>query len=401
MKVWAFDRNGRPSQSGTGLIVDAGAHRALILTATHVIDGAASIRIDVSRDVHDLRARIERTGPHDLTLLTVDRGGLQPAHFAPPSRQVIEGNLVAVAGYVKNDELIGIAGQAPRILFPGTVSSRPDAGRYFELENVHIEEGLSGGAVFDPQSGDVLGIVTSRTADRRGGFADSAAAVVQPFLAAYRIASARAAVAPPLVPSPVPAAPELAVIGRVRKASPRSLPAAVAPLPALELVQATIAPLRMPPAGVVAWQSAGGDPKRFVVMREGCRTALTIDVQTLQFVVAHQALVTPHHRDSLLGITLQQRAGNGLNCSDVADMEPTDGAYEPTAMSFNGHHVTMRFVYTGDRANQGLFPSDASIDADLDVPNVVATVQFFDRAWNGAMTLPLTPTALAAVSSTW
>jgi len=164
VKVWAFGRNGRPEQSGTGIVVDTNDRRSLVLTASHVVAGAAGIRIDVSRELHDLVAHVERTGPRDLTLLAIDRGGLHAARFAPRSHPVVEGNLVAVAGYVKNDELIGVVGQAPRILFPGTVSSRPDNGLYLELENVHIEEGLSGGAVFDPATGDVLGIVTALVA---------------------------------------------------------------------------------------------------------------------------------------------------------------------------------------------------------------------------------------------
>jgi hypothetical protein len=415
VKVWAFDRSGRPSESGTGVIVDAGPNRALVLTATHVVAGAATIRIDVSRDVHDLVARVERTGPRDLTLLEVERGGLHAAHFAPRSRAVIEGNLVAVAGYVKNDELIGIVGQEPRILFPGTVSSRPDDGRYLELENVHIEEGLSGGAVFDPATGDVLGIITARTTDRRGGFADSGAAVVLPFLAADHIAAAQppaparsvviVSAPPPVVHrapvAPPPAVPApLSVIGQVG-AKPASLPVySLRPEPAVTLA-AQLAFMLPPQNAIVSWQSAGGDPKRFVIVRSGCRIAVTIDVQTLQFVIAHQALVSPHRRGELLSIALQQRAGTNAGCDDANDVEPTDGAYDPTAMSFNGKHVTMRFVYAGDPDNQALFPSDASLDADLDGSSATATLQFFDRDWNGSIAVPLAATRLAAVSSTW
>ena len=223
VKVWAFDRSGRPEQSGTGIVVDTDGKRSLVLTASHVVTGSASIRIDVSRDVHDLIARVERTGPRDLTLLSVEHGNLHAARFAPRSHAVVEGNMVAVAGYVKNDELIGVVGQEPRILFPGTVSSRPDNGMYLELENVHIEEGLSGGAVFDPGTGDVLGVVTSRTSDRRGGFADSGALVVLPFLAANRVASAG--------PPPEGPPPAIKVPARVLAAVPLTA-AARQPAPA-------------------------------------------------------------------------------------------------------------------------------------------------------------------------
>ena len=81
--------------------------------------------------------------------------------------------------------------------------------------------------------------------------------------------------------------------------------------------------------------------------------------------------------------------------------EPADGAYEPTAMSFDGHHVTMRFVYAGDPDNSDRFPTDASLDADLEGDTVSATVQFFAANWTGSIELPLARTALASVSSSW
>ena len=71
--------------------------------------------------------------------------------------------------------------------------------------------------------------------------------------------------------------------------------------------------------------------------------------------------------------------------------DPAEGGYDPTAMSFDGHHVTIRFVYSGDPGN-GRFPSDASLDANLDGDTATATVQFFDRDWSGAIELPLSRT---------
>lgn len=398
VKVWTFDPAGRPLQSGTGIVVDSGDRRSLVLTASHVLAGAASIRIDVSRDLHDLAAHVDRTGPRDLTLLAVERGGLHAARFAPRSQRVVEGNVVAVAGYVKNDELIGIVGQEPRVLFPGTVSSRPDNGLYLELENVHIEEGLSGGAVFDPGTGQILGIVTSRTSDRRGGFADSGTFVVVPFLEANNVAAVDKAPAAPhaaATPHPVTVVEVFA-----QRPSPAATLRAQPQMPQLPPVIVASAPHEYA-GGVVSWQAGTVTPQRFVYTHDGCRVAVTIDIQTLQFVVAHQALVQPRHPGSLLSITLSQRAGANDACADVADAEPAEGAYEPTAMSFNGHHVTMRFVYAGDADDADRFPSDASLDADLDsdVPN--ATVQFFAGNWTGAIELPLARTALATVSSTW
>ncbi len=429
VKVWTFDSAGRPLQSGTGVVVASGEGRSLVLTASHVIAGAATIRIDVSRELHDLAAHLERSGPRDLSLLAVERGGLHAARFAPRSHAVVEGNLVAVAGYVKNDELIGVVGQEPRVLFPGTVSSRPDDGVYLELENVHIEEGLSGGAVFDPGTGQILGIVTSRTSDRRGGFADSGTLVVVPFLQANHVAAVdpppaprsaatprAVALAPPPQPAPSPGpsarpAPPAAIV-RAAAVTARALPTPPTPMPlpapvnrpvpaaTLQAFLAVAAP-HDNGNGIVSWQGDATTPKRFIYTHSGCRVAVTIDIQTLQFVIAHKALVQPHKRGSLLTITLSQRAGANDACQDVPDTEPTDAAYEPTAMAFNGHHVTMRFTFAGDPDVGDQFPSDASLDADLDAESVSATVQFFAPDWTGAITVPLERTAQASISSNW
>jgi hypothetical protein len=323
--------------------------------------------------------------------------------------------VVAVAGYVKNDELIGVAGQEPRVLFPGTVSSRPDDGRYLELENVQIEEGLSGGAVFDPESGEVLGVITSRTSDRRGGFADSGTLVVVPFLDANHIAAvstpAPRVVAQAATPRPLPAQTP-------RPAStptPRPLPSETprpAPVPTLRplpaptpepsvavAVAVSVAPRVQ--TGIASWQGGEVPAKRFVYREGGCALAVTIRVRTLAFVVAHQALVPPQRPGTLLAIAVGQQPAQTAACANVAAVTPVDGAYQPTAMSFDGRHVTMRFVYAGDPANAALFPSDASLDADVGMDDAVATVQFFGAAWAGAIDLPLTRTVLASVSTAW
>ena len=224
-----------------------------------------------------------------------------------------------------------------------------------------------------------------------------------PFLQANAVA---AVAAPPVTPAHVAA---VALVAPVPVPLPLPLPRLVAiaspavqprPVPTLAALLSVAAP-HDPDGAIVSWQAGETQPKRFVFVRAGCRIAVTIDVNSLQFVVAHAALVQPHHHGSLLGITLQQRAAATDACADVADEEPADAAYDPTAMSFTGNHVTIRFVYAGDPDAGDRFPSDASLDADLSGDSVTATVQFFDRDWSGSFALPLERTALASVSSTW
>ena len=197
-------------------------------------------------------------------------------------------------------------------------------------------------------------------------------------------------------PATAPPLPHLTAAPRVL-AMPQLRPLPVATLQAV----VALAIPRDSGGGIVAWQGGISQPKRFVFTRGGCRISLTIDVSTLQFLIAHAALVQPHHHGALLGLTVQLRADTSAACGSVADGRPLEGGYDPTAMSYDGHHVTMRFAYAGDPSLSGRFPSDASLDANLDGETATAIVQLSDRDWSGSIELLLARTTLASISSNW
>lgn len=377
VKVWAFDAHGRPFESGSGIVIVSNASRSLVLTAAHVVAGASAITVDIDRDRHDIPAHLQERGPRDLALLAVDRGGLVPATFAPRSRAVVEGNLIAVAGFVKHDELIGIVGQEPRLLYPGTISSRPDDGAYLELENVHIEEGLSGGPVFDPDTGDVLGIVTSRTSDQRGGFADSGALVVVPFLASNAIAlrerSGRTVVLIAPAPTPTPRPHPAATIAP----RPAAKPVVTAP-PVVVLAAPKATP--DPPAAHV-WDARDASPHRIDYTDNGCAIALSLSIADLTFGASTD--------DARLTLRVARRVASTAACADLADSDPSNGTYRAAAASFDGRHVTVRFQFVaGDNPNAAdttIFPADVSLDANLDAAPVIAHVQLMDADWDDAL----------------
>jgi len=402
VKVWAFDAQGRPVDSGSGFVIVSNASRSLVLTAAHVVASAASITIDIDRDRHDIPAHVQQRGPRDLAVLTVDRGGLMPATFAPRSHPVVEGNLIAVAGFVKHDELIGVVGQEPRLLYPGTISSRPDDGSYLELENVHIEEGLSGGPVFDPDTGEVLGIVTSRTSDQRGGFADSAALVVLPFLAASAIAYRErvprtiALASPPVLPSPKPtrSAKPMATARPTATERPTATarpiatakPIALAPVPTakpLVVLASLPRPAPSPAAAPVPriWDVRDDGAHRVAYDRNGCAIVLSLSVEALAFGESTS--------DAKLTLRVARRVAPVAACADVADSNASDGTYRATASSFDGRHLTVRFHHAaGDdpsAADAALFPSDVSLDADLDTAPVTAHMQLMDADWDDVL----------------
>ena len=372
VKVWAFDAGGRPVESGSGIVIVSNDARSLVLTAAHVIAGAASIKIDIDRDRHDIVAHVQQRGPHDLAILSLDRGRLRSATFAPRTRPVVEGIVIAVAGFVKHDELIGIVGQEPRLLYPGTISSRPDGGTYLELENVHVEEGLSGGPVFDPDTGDVLGIVTSRTSDQRGGFADSAALVVVPFLASNAIAyrERESASPPPVALAPKP--PVALAPKPVITLAPKPL-VVIAPIP-----KATPTP---GPASARIWDVHDASSHRVAYYRDGCAIVLSLAIDQLAFGESAA--------NARLTLRVARRVAPIAACADIAESNSSAGNYQAAASSFDGHHLTIRFRYvaTGDAsaADGALFPADVSLDADLDAAPVTAHVQLLDADWDDAL----------------
>jgi hypothetical protein len=423
VKVWAFDSGGRPVESGSGIVVASSDKHSYILTAQHVIAKAAVVRIDIDRRVHDVPARVAALGPRDLALLAVDRGGLVPVTFAPHERAIVEGNVVAVAGYVKHDELIGIVGQEPRLLYPGTISSRPDDGMYLELENVHIEEGLSGGPVFDPQTGAVLGIVTSRTTDARGGFADSVPLIVLAFLNAQHVAFATAHapaiahIAAPVAAAQHPATP-VPVARRAAEPKPQVALAAppspaeahrlmpVAPAPPPRTAPGAIAQAPRP-ASNVYWSVVGSPVASFTYQQQSCTIAESVQILSLALAVSAHGLSGAAARPNLT-LAVRRRTPLFYGCAAFRDNEAVAGDYEAVASAFDGHHLTVRYAFAGPHgtdanapaqsAADALFPSDVSLDVEFGNAPIVATLQLFDANWNGALDVDLSRADAGAIS---
>jgi Trypsin-like peptidase domain len=220
VKVWAHSASGAPLRSGTGFVVASNVDErwSLIVTAAHVIADADKVTVDIDRRSHDEPTTVvSKSDTPDIALLRIERGDLRPVRFAPASRVIRPGFLVAVAGFFQNDEQIGVTGQAPRLRYPGTVSSLPDNGRYIEL-NINVEEGLSGAPVFDPAQGDVIGMVQQRSHQGEGGYALPLAHGLLAFLEKQHVAIA--------VETPAPAATQRAApMVAVQPAAPMPVPA--------------------------------------------------------------------------------------------------------------------------------------------------------------------------------
>jgi S1-C subfamily serine protease len=202
VKIWALDENGKPIQSGTGFVVASDAGGSLVLTSAHTVLHAAKLIVNIPGQSRDINAHMKSVGPVDTAMLAIDQPNMVPVQFVPHDRALREGSYVAVAGFLKNDESIEIAGLMPRVLYPGTISSLPSDGRFIDLANLNIEEGLSGSPVFEPRTGEVVGMIDTRATNRqeRGGYAISAPLVLSQFFEdqKVRVAYESAAPAPPV-----------------------------------------------------------------------------------------------------------------------------------------------------------------------------------------------------------
>ena len=209
VKIWVLDEKGKPIQSGTGFVVASDKGGSLILTSAHTVLNAAKIIINIPGQERDIDARMQCVGPVDTALLRIGEPDLTPVRFVPQDRTLREGSYVAVAGFLKNDESIEIAGLVPRVLYPGTISSLPSSGRFIDLANLNIEEGLSGSPVFEPRSGEVVGMVDTRETNRHepGGYAISALVLSQFFDDQKVRVAYESTATPEPAPVPVPQAP--------------------------------------------------------------------------------------------------------------------------------------------------------------------------------------------------
>lgn len=211
VKVWALDATGTPIESGTGFVVASDDRGSVILTAEHVVGHATKVIVNVPGGARDILAQVQSRGPLDTALLHVAERNMPAVAFQPPSERLHEGNTIAAAGFLKDDAMIEISGLAPRLLYPGTISSLPNGGKFIDIANMHVEEGLSGGPVFDPQTGAVIGMVDTRAdGDDTRGYAISGPGVLNSFLdgAGVQIAYVDAPPAfvaqEPPAPAPVP-----------------------------------------------------------------------------------------------------------------------------------------------------------------------------------------------------
>jgi hypothetical protein len=186
--VWAFPQSG-PPVSGSGFVVASDARQSYILTSSHVVRNALNVAVDIEngRGKGVPATVVDRTeGPvltfPDLALLKIERGHLEPVRFYPAMPAMARGKGVAAAGFFKTDDIIGYQPH----LSQGGISAVGAQGQLLEV-NFALPEGLSGGPLFDPPSGAVIGMMQSRKAAAEIGYAISAPLVLAQYLTRHGI----------------------------------------------------------------------------------------------------------------------------------------------------------------------------------------------------------------------
>ena len=239
LRIWAVDGAGHYNL-GTGIVVSSDHASSIVLTATHVVAGATSIALDVNENVNSIPAERLFVGSgtqSELTILRAKRGDLPTATFS--SRALREGETVAIAGFPGAAYAMQLTErgfpQRPDLQLPRTISDLDESDRVIGLANLDIQEGMSGSALFDPASGDIIGLVDSRLEGSHAGFALSARELIHAFLLAHNIGTPAVgtpgvflAVAPTASPPPPMAATPAAPLPRRQPTVP---PPSVAPTP--------------------------------------------------------------------------------------------------------------------------------------------------------------------------
>lgn len=153
---------------GTGIVVESGGWGSRILTVEHVVHDARVIRLTVNEKKRvAARVTVSDAGA-DLAIVETSEPDLRVATLGASAR-LEPGMPIGLAGYpipdAFDDEKLGLATS----VYAGRIASvRHDA---LEID-APIIPGESGGPIFDPANGDVLGLAESRFDDERSiGFA--------------------------------------------------------------------------------------------------------------------------------------------------------------------------------------------------------------------------------------
>jgi hypothetical protein len=150
---------------------------------------------------------------------------------------------------------------------------------------------------------------------------------------------------------------------------------------------ATLAPRALPTFApppvpdVLAWDAQDAAPLQIAYYHAGCAIVLSLAIERLTF---GETAAEAHLR-----LRVARRVAPIAACSDIAESDPAEGSYEAAASTFNGRHLRVRFRFVDDAdpnaPASALFPSDVSLDADLDASPVTAHVQLVDHDWGDAV----------------
>ncbi len=152
------------SGTGTAFAVESSPSGTLLITSSHVVQGAASVRLR-SGEAPPVVARVVADDPRtDLALLQASGLNLTPLPLAPAEPAL--GTELAVVGYPLVDRLKAVGMGVQPSVSKGVLSavSQRDGTSVLQVD-VPVNPGNSGGPAFDWETGQVVGVVTARLRD--------------------------------------------------------------------------------------------------------------------------------------------------------------------------------------------------------------------------------------------
>ncbi|MGI5843034.1 MAG: S1C family serine protease [Candidatus Xenobium sp.] len=155
------------SGTGTAFAVQATPSGTLLITSSHVVEGADRVRLRIG-EAKPVEARVIADDPEvDLALLEVDGLTLPPLPLA--STDPVIGTDLAVVGYPLVERFQSAGLEVQPSLSKGVLSAirRKDGGSILQVD-VPVNPGNSGGPAFDWETGKVIGVVRARLRDASG-----------------------------------------------------------------------------------------------------------------------------------------------------------------------------------------------------------------------------------------